>query len=372
MTFPRSIAAGTPAFWSSPTIGPGLNGVSPSRTQMSSGARSPPRAGAFVFVASISLYRRNGLIAAVTTAVWSWTTSTRPSSPFFFEAASFRASRRRLFLETFRVARPMSRFRIAWNCGAGMPRMFTIPITGARSNSCTRPFTASIFRGATWAIVTASQVPHGGAHRRLHVGRLDVEPPALELPEDAPHQEVEVLRDVLRGHVPGPDRGVERALVPGADPHRAPHGVDLARRIRTRRDGSRHLAAGAEHDAEPLPDHGHQRGLRDEEVESAGELLRLLLVPRVRFDLLGLDAEVRGPRLLRHLAGAEDADPHGLPASLRQHDLLVEAVLRDGQVDVPQVDGDLHGLLELSLRGRLEGLPDRLDRLLLCRTGHPL
>ena len=68
-TLPRSIAAGTPAFWRSPTIGPGLNGVSPSRTQMSSGERSPPRAGAFVFVASISLNKRKGLISAVTTAV---------------------------------------------------------------------------------------------------------------------------------------------------------------------------------------------------------------------------------------------------------------------------------------------------------------
>src|SRR2546428_5998323 len=311
-------------------------------------------------------------MSAVTTAVWSWITSMRPSRPFFLEAASFSAIRRRLFLETLSLARPRSFFRIAWNCGAGIPRMPTIPITGDRSNSWTRVFTASIFWGATWAMVTASQVPHRGPHRRLHVCGLDVEPPALELHEDPPHQEVQVLRDVLRGHVPCPDGRVERPFVPGADPHGAPHRVDLGRRIRTGRHGAGHLPPGTEHDTEPLPDHGHQGRFRDEEVERPRELLRLLLVPRVRLNLLGLDDEVRGPRLLRHLPGAEDADADRLPPSFREDDLLAQAVLRAGQVAVPQVHGDLHGLLEFPLRGRFKGLPDRLDRLLLGRTGHPL
>src|SRR5438445_1802500 len=312
-------------------------------------------------------------MSAVTTAVWSWITSMRPSRPFFLEAASFSAIRRRLFLETLSLARPRSFFRIAWNCGAGIPRMPTIPITGDRSNSWTRVLTSSIFWGATGALVAASQLPHRGPHRRLHVRGLDVEPTALELHEDPPHQEVQVLRDVLRGHVPRPDRRVERPFVPGADPHGAPHRVDLGRRIGTRRHGAGHLPPRAEHDPEPLADHGHQGRLRDEEIERPREFLRLLLVPRVRLDLLGLDDEVRGVAgLHRHLPGAEDAHADRLSPSLREDDLLVDAVFRDGQVDVPQVHGDLHGLLEFPLRGRFDGLPDRLDRLLLGRTGHTL
>src|SRR5438093_768919 len=94
----------------------------------------------------------------------------------------------------------------------------TLPrsIAGERSNVRTRPFTFSSFCGATWAIVITSEVPHRGAHRRLHVGGLDVEPPALELPKDPSHQEVQVVRDVLGGHVPRANRGVERPLVTGA------------------------------------------------------------------------------------------------------------------------------------------------------------
>src|SRR3989442_9488468 len=164
--------------------------------------------------------------------------------------------------------------------------MFTIPITGELANSRTRFLTDSSFCEATWAVVTTSQIPHRGTHRRLDVGGLDVEPTALELPQDPPHQEIEVLGDVLGGHVPSPDGGVERPLVPGPDLHGAAHRVDLRARVRPRGHGPGHLPPGPEDDAEPFPDHGHQRGLRDEEVERLREAFRLLLVPRGRPALL--------------------------------------------------------------------------------------
>src|SRR5213080_3015993 len=106
VTLPRSIAAGMPAFCSSPTIGPGLNGVSPARTHKSSGATSPPLAGARVFVPSSSLNKRNGLMSAVTTAVWPSIVSPSFTRSDFFALACSSASRSRLFLATVIVASP--------------------------------------------------------------------------------------------------------------------------------------------------------------------------------------------------------------------------------------------------------------------------
>ena len=55
LTLPASIAAGIPACWSSPTIGPGLKLVGPFPTTMSSGAFSPAFAAIFVLVFSSAL-----------------------------------------------------------------------------------------------------------------------------------------------------------------------------------------------------------------------------------------------------------------------------------------------------------------------------
>src|SRR5207302_1157083 len=104
----EGLAAGMPAFCSSPTIGPGLNGVSPARTHKSSGATSPPLAGARVFVPSSSLNKRNGLMSAVTTAVWPSIVSPSFTRSGFFALACSSASRSRLFLATVIVARPQS------------------------------------------------------------------------------------------------------------------------------------------------------------------------------------------------------------------------------------------------------------------------
>src|SRR3972149_5396682 len=192
------------------------------------------------------------------------------------------------------------------------------------------------FIGSNVRHQTTSDVPHRGAHRRLDEGRPDVEPPALELAENTAHEEVEVLREVLRRHVPRADGCVERPLVAGADAHRVSERDDHGSGVRARREGLRHLPPRAEDDAEPLADHGHQGGLRDEEVEQLGGLLFLVLVPRERLALLGLDDEIGGALCLEgHLPRGEDAHPDLSPAALREDDLLVDPVLRDGQVDVP-------------------------------------
>src|SRR6266550_3564618 len=239
-TLPRSIAAGMPAFWSSPTTGPGLKGVSPARTQRSSGATSPPRAGARVFVASSSLNKRNGLISAVTTAVC-------PSivSPNFTRSG---------FLG------------FAWNCGAGIPWMFTIPTTCALAHREARSSTSRFLTGATWAIEITLEVLHRGTHRRLHVGRLDVEPPPLELSHNPPHQGVQVLREILGRHVTRANRSMERPFVPTPDADRVPHRRDQVRWVCRGRHRSRHLPPRSQDDTESLPNHGHQRRLGDEEV----------------------------------------------------------------------------------------------------------
>src|SRR5207245_2073011 len=185
MTFPRSIAAGIPAFWNSPTTGPGLKGVSPARTQRSSGAISPPRAGARVFVASSSLKSRKGLMSAVTTAVCPSIVSLSLTSSGFFSLACCSARRSRLFFATVIVARPES-----------------------------------------FAIV----------------------------------------REILRGQVPGPDRRMERPLVAAPHANRVPQRVDQVCRVRRRRHGPRHPPSRSEDDAEALPDDGHEGRFRDEEV----------------------------------------------------------------------------------------------------------
>src|SRR5512137_3053292 len=246
MTLPLSIAAGRPAICSSPTIGPGLNGVSPSRTQMSSGARSPPRAGEGVFVFSSSLNSLNGLTSAVITAVWPSMSAASASRPLRFAAASLSASLIRLFFATVIDARPARFFRIPWNWGAGMPWMFARPTTLDFSNLDTRSFTISCLYGATWAKVIPSQELHGRAHRRLDVDRGDIVASALELPQDAPHEGVQVVRDVLCGHVARADRGVERPAVLRPHADRVPHVPDHVRRVRGGRHGPRHLAARAE------------------------------------------------------------------------------------------------------------------------------
>ena len=69
-TFPSWIAAGIPTFWRSPTIGPGLKGVTPAFTSISEVTVSPPFAGAFVLVVLILLKILKGLISVASIAVW--------------------------------------------------------------------------------------------------------------------------------------------------------------------------------------------------------------------------------------------------------------------------------------------------------------
>src|SRR2546423_10603100 len=371
-TLPRSVAAGMPAFGSSPTIGPGLNGVSPARTQRSSGATSPPRAGARVFVASSSLNKRNGLMSAVTTAVCPSMASQSFRRSGFFELACSNASRRRLFFATVIVARPQSFLRIDWNCGAGIPWMFTIPTTWACAHREARSSTSRFLTGATCAIDTTSEVPHRGTHRRLHVDGLDVEAPSLELSHDPAHQGVQVLGKILGLHVARPDRGMERPFVATSHADRVPHRGDEVRRVGGGRDRSRHLSPRPEDDAESLADHRHPRRLGYEEVARLREGASLPFVGRVFLNLLRLDHQVgHVSRLQRELAGGEDTNANRLPPALRQDDLLVDPVLRDGQVDVSQVHGELDGLLELSRLRGLQELPDGLDRMLVRHGTSP-
>ena len=64
------------------------------------------------------------------------------------------------------------------------------------------------------------------------------------------------------------------------------------------------------------------------------ELPRLALVARVLFDLLRLDDEIGdGARLQGEVPRGKDAHADGLASAPRQHDLLIEAVLGDGEVD---------------------------------------
>src|SRR6266566_2859192 len=371
-TLPRSIAAGMPAFWSSPTTGPGLKGVSPARTQRSSGATSPPRAGARVFVASSSLNKRNGLMSAVTTAVCPSIVSPNFTRSGFFAFACSNASRSRLFFATVIVARPQSFLRIAWNCGAGIPWMFTIPTTCALAHREARSSTSRFLTGATWAIEITLEVLHRGTHRRLHVGRLDVEPPPLELSHNPPHQGVQVLREILRRHVTRANRSMERPFVPTPDADRVPHRRDQVRWVCRGRHRSRHLPPRSQDDTESLPDHGHQRRLGNEEVARLREGASLPFVGRIFLNLLRLNHQIGDvSRLQRELARREDANANRLPTALRQDDFLIDPVLRDGQVDVSQVHGELDGLLELSRLRGLQELPDGLDRMLVRHGTSP-
>src|SRR5256885_8053748 len=371
-TLPRSIAAGMPAFWSSPTTGPGLKGVSPARTQRSSGATSPPRAGARVFLASSSLNKRNGLMSAVTTAVCPSIVSPNFTRSGFFAFACGSASRSSLFFATVIVARPQSFLRIAWNCGAGIPWMFTIPTTCAWAHREARSSTSRFLTGATWAIEITLEVLHRGTHRRLHVGRLDVEAPPSDFPPTPPHQGVQVLREILGRHVPRANRGMERPLVPTPDADRVPHRGDQVRRVCRGRHRSRHLSPRSQDDTESLPDHGHQRRLGDEEVARLREGASLPFVGRVFLDLLRLDDQVRDVSGLQgELTRSEHADANRFATSLRQDHFLVHPVLRDGQVDVSQVHGELDGLLELPRLCVLQELPDGLDRMLVRHGTSP-
>src|SRR5439155_1752008 len=203
-----------------------------------------------VFVASSYLNKRNGLMSAVTTAVCPSIVSPNFTRSGFFAFACSNASRSRLFFATVIVARPQSFLRIAWNCGAGIPWMFTIPTTCALAHREARSSTSRFLTGATWAIEIAVEVLHRGTHRRFHVRRLD-----------------DQVRDVSR------------------------------------------LQGG--------------------------------------------------------LAGSEHADANRFATSLRQDHFLVHPILRDGQVDVSQVHGELNGLLELPRLCGLQELPDGLDRMLV-------
>src|SRR5881409_136372 len=371
-TFPRSIAAGTPAFWSSPTTGPGLKGVSPARTQRSSGAISPPRAGARVLVASSSLKSRNGLMSAVTTAVWPSIVSLSFTRSGFFSLACCNARRSRLFFATVIVARSESFFRIAWNCGAGIPWMFAIPMTRACAQRVARLSTSCFLYGATCAKGTTSEVLHRGPHRGLHVGGLDVESSAFHLAHDAAHQGVQILGEILRGHVPRPDRRMECPLVAAPHPDRVPQGVDQVRRVRRGRHGTWHPPPRPEDDAESLADHRHERRFRNEEVVRCREGPRLPLVARVLLDLLRLDHEVRGvPRLQGELSRREDADADRLHGYFRQDDVLFDAILRDRKINIAKVHGDLDGLFERTGLGGLEQLLDGLDRMLVRQGRSP-
>ena len=130
-----------------------------------------------------------------------------------------------------------------------------------------------------------------------------------------------------------------------------------------------HPPSRAEHDAESLPDHGHERRLGDEEVVGIREFASLPLVARVLFDFLRLDDQIRSAsRLQGELSRREDGHANRLPASLREDHVLLDPVLWDGHVHIPQVQGDLDGLVKFP---RLRGLEEFLDCLhgMLVRQG---
>src|SRR5207248_4515779 len=69
--------------------------------------------------------------------------------------------------------------------------------------------------------------------------------------------------------------------------------------------------------------------------------------------------DVRGcARAGRELARSEDRDLRRPSAALGKLDLLVDAVLGNGEVDVLEVERELHRFPELALGSRLQGLFD--------------
>ena len=66
------------------------------------------------------------------------------------------------------------------------------------------------------------------------------------------------------------------------------------------------------------------------------------------------------PWLFRQFLAREDADACRPSPAVRQRQFVVDALLRVLQVDVAQVDCDLHRLGELALLARLERIRDSL------------
>src|SRR3972149_2456640 len=366
-TFPWSMAAGTPAFWSSPTIGPGLKGRSSALIVTSSLAISPPFAGAFDFVASSFWKSLKGLRSDAMNAGWPvryW--SSFVTSPAF-GFASLRAIFTSVFFATKISAEPRSPRRMMLSWFEGIPRMSRTPTTFFDSRDRTRPDTTAFFpSGMCFDTVNPLEQPLCFAHRGLHVDGVDVEPPASQACREPLQDRVDVLGELLGAHARRPHGRVERALVARADAHGRPHRLDDRLRVRARGDGLRHLPARPQDHAEPPADCGHQGRLREEEVRLGRELLGAPLVRRDLLDLLGGDHEV-GHRLRadRKLAGGEHAHPHGLAAPVGELDFLVNPVRWDREVHVLEVDCEFDGLDKIALRALVERLLDRLQRFLV-------
>ena len=112
------------------------------------------------------------------------------------------------------------------------------------------------------------------------------------MPNDTAHDDIDVLGDVLGGHVDGSDGYVEGLVIFGPDSDRLAEAVDHRRGISSGCDGLRHLSARTENGTEPLTDLGHQRGLGDEVVGLVRNLLCLLLVVSEGPNLVGADHKV--------------------------------------------------------------------------------
>src|SRR5436309_319340 len=90
---------------------------------------------------------------------------------------------------------------------AGIPAFWSSPTTGAGlGGGCRGRLYVLLLVGCDARHQISSEILHRRAHRRLHVGRLIIEASSLELAHDAAHDGIQMLRVILRWHVPGPDR----------------------------------------------------------------------------------------------------------------------------------------------------------------------
>src|SRR5581483_6688899 len=285
----------------------------------------------------------------------------RLSRPFLLAPTCLRASVRRVFLLILIVASSRSALRMACICAEGIASTLASPMTGLSLSSVTISASSSFFHLATWAWASSAISHHllGGAHRRLHEDGRDVLLAALQLLDDAVDDQERVLRQVLRRHLAGADGRVERAAVAGADADGVLEVPDDRGGVTGGRHRAGHLAAGTEDGTERTTDGGHERRFGHEIAHLVGELAGPALVAGKLVDLLGHDHDVRdGPRAGREFARSEHGDLGRLAAALGKLDLLVNAVLRDREVDVLEVERQFHALSELALGSRLQGLLD--------------
>jgi hypothetical protein len=150
-TLPASILAEMPTFWSSPTMGPGPNGVPPLGMTMSCGATWPPLRGAMEAPAFRLLKSLNGLFLVARMTDWPCSLSARASRPGRLLAACSMAMASRRFLEPTTATWPRRLARICCIWGAGMPDTSAMATTGLSVRILARRSTSAFFQGATWA-----------------------------------------------------------------------------------------------------------------------------------------------------------------------------------------------------------------------------